>query len=215
MAEWSDIASTYAESVQGLLPLHRACIFLTGFTSSLAIERNEKTPITHFISNIKISELTTFSNSFLSDATGFNVICGLISIIAALITSSIINKIIYQTINNATKFIEEAISLDRSWKNELSLEERKILIEIIDQGTSDAKSRIQRFAAMGELLIGISIILLIASISTGATDFFTGIGLLLTGLIVHAIKMHIFFKDYFGPALTKSHLQGRRLPTNP
>lgn len=212
MTTWSDVGSTYAEAVQGLFPLHRACIFLFGLVSSLAVEKNSLTPVVQTMAEIKLSELTSISAGFFKEASVLNVFFGCLTVMLSLVLSKVLTRCLYFLINRSTNFISKAINLDRSWVNGLSIEDRKNWIDLIEQGISEAKIRIQRFSAFGELAAGVFLVLITSSAYTGVMDLWIALAFLLIGVLLHGIKMYIFFKDFFGSALTKEQLQGRVMP---
>lgn len=213
MAAWSDVGSTYAEAVQGIFPLHRACIFFFGLTSSLAIEKDRLTPAIDTISELRLSEFASISAGFFKEATVLNITFGCLAVISALTLSFALTRFLTYIINKSTNFLEKAKSLDRSWTKNLNIEDRKNAIEFIDQGISDARTRIQHFSGCGELAAGISATLIACSLFTGTKDFGVSMAIFFMAVLLHGVKMHIFFKDFFGPALTKAQLQGKSVPS--
>ena len=212
MATWSDVGSTYAEAVQGLFPLHRACIFLTGLVASLAVEKNGLTTVVQAIAEIRLSEFTSISTGLFKEAAMLNVFLGCLVVVFALMLSKAITYCIYFLINKGTDYINKAITLDRSWVGGLSVEDRKNWIDLIDQGILDAKTRIQHFSAFGELAVGVFLTLIASSVYTGLMDLWVSLAFFLIAVLLHGVKMYIFFKDFFGSALTKAQLQGRLVP---
>lgn len=215
MSSWSDVGSTYADAVQGLFPLHRACIFMFGLTASLVIEKDGLNPMIKTVLDIKLSEVVSLSDGFFKDATILNVAFGCFSVVFALIFSACLTRCLYFLINKSQNVVDKAMALDRGWVVGLSVEDRKGWVDLIDQSISDAKARVQNFSAVAEFFSGLFVIFFVSSFWTFGLDLWISIPLFFIAVVFHGIKMYIFFDDFFGPALTKAHLQGKSLPKIP
>lgn len=212
MAGWSDVGASYAEAVQGLFPLHRACIFMLGLLASLAIEVNGLDSVVQTLFAISILDFLSISSGFLGKATLLNFFFGCLAVVVAWVVSAAITRCFYFLIDKSTNFVSRAIALDRSWTIGLNVEDRRKSIDLIDDSLSDVKVRIQNLSGFGELVAGIFSILVASSMYTGLADLGLSLIFLLISVLLHGMKMHIFFRDFFGPTLTRSHLQGKVLP---
>lgn len=211
MADWSEISAPYSDAIVRVFPIHRAVVFIFGLSASLSVEKSRESIVSEFF-DFRFLEALPISTGFFKESTGLNLLLGLIAVISGVLLSGAINRCIFIIINKATSIKQRTQKISREWANNLSIEDRKIALEVIDSATSETKTRIRAMAGFNELVTGFFLITFTASIFTGFFDGVTSLILFLTALISHAIALHVFINDYYGFAATKAQLLGKSMP---
>lgn len=211
MADWSDVGASYSDAIVRFFPLQRISIFFVGFFASLSGEKSSES-ILAAISKVKLAELTSWSDGVLGDATGLNFLCGLIAVASAVFTSQVLTRWVFNLVSHATKLTNRVKSLDKSWAENLSLDDRKTALEMIEKATEAPRNRLRTMASLNELLLGLFLIFFAACFWTSKIDGLIAGIFLFFSIISHATAMHIFINDYYGLAATRAQLLGKTLP---
>lgn len=211
MADWSDLSAPYSDAIARIFPIHRAVVFLGGFSASLSIEKSKDSIASAFFS-FKLVDVTGISTGFLKDSTGFNLIAALVAVLVAILISKGLVYVIFKIVNKSTNINNRIQAIDKNWANSLSIDDRKTALEIIDAATSDARNKLRTMAGFNELVAGFFAITLAASLCTGIVDFLTSLLLVVVSIISHAMSFYVFLDEYYGLAATKAQLLGKSLP---
>ncbi|MES2584319.1 MAG: hypothetical protein V4627_16465 [Pseudomonadota bacterium] len=212
MSAWEDIGSAYVEAATQALPLHRVAIFAAGFLISLVIQNQTHLSALESLAVVPLSELITFDKGLLSKATTGNILWALIATLVGITFSKGLLRLAYTLVDRATGASATAASLDKSWLYGLSIEERNAAVELVESGLTEPRSRLRAYTSINELLVGIGFVCIAAAFWGNILDGVVG-GLALVGaLFSHMVSIHIFLTDYYGAALSKAHLQGKKIP---
>jgi len=212
MSAWEDVGATYAEAATKALPLHRAVVFAAGFLVSLAIQRQTHLSILETLSCVPLTDFATFEKGFLAKATSANAMWAIGLTIVAVLLSKTLTRLAYMLVDRATGASKRAAQLDRAWLKGLSIEERKAALELIDAGLAEPRGRLRSMTSINELLSGIGIAFAVAAHWGNVLDGTISGVALVSAACSHLLAIQIFLGDYFGPALTRAQLQGKRVP---
>lgn len=212
MSAWEEISSTYVEAATQALPLHRIAIFAAGFLVSLVLQNQTHLSALESLAEVPLSELVALDKGLLSKATIGNVLWALLATSGGVIFSKLILRLAYALVDKATDASAKAAALDKSWMSGFSIEERKAALELVESGLSEPRARLRAFTSINELLVGIAIVCLVAAFWGNRLDGIVGSVALISAISTHMVAIYVFLTDYYGAALSKAHLQGRRTP---
>lgn len=213
MSSWEDIGSTYSEAVTQALPLHRAVIFLVGFYISIATKNKTHLSAIETLAMVPLNKIKDFDEGFLSNAFVENVFFGVFAILFGVLLSKLMLISVYKLVQKSTKLAFRSKNTDSTWLNNLSMDDRKAALEVVEMGLLKPRSRLRRISTVNEILCGTAVVLLGASIFCGLFDFVVGFIFLVFAVVNHFYIIKIFISDYYGQALVASQLQGKELPS--
>lgn len=212
VSAWEDISSSYAEAAAQAFPLQRAAVFAVAFLASLAIQQQTHLSVLETLAVLPLSEFTTLEKGFLAKSSAGNVLWALLATLLAVVVSWLFSRLAYSLVDKATGATARAKAADKSWLSELSIDDRKAALEIVESGLIEPRTRLRSLVSTNELLSGVAVVLLTAGYWGNVLDYAVGTSALVCAFFSHALSIKIFLTEYYAAALAKSQLQGKLPP---
>jgi hypothetical protein len=210
MSIWDSVGTTYVEAATTALPLHRAIVFAIGFIGSLAIKNQTHLSILETVASFPLNDLTSFSTGPLREAIFADVLAGVFLTISGWLVSRVLLRAIFSLAARSTDLWKRVTESESAIGPSNSLAERLQLVELIDSSLVETRAHLRSLSGGSELLCALVVGCLLASHWGNVLDIFGGVLSLATAIIVNAASVRIFLADYFGPALLKAQLQGKK-----
>lgn len=214
MAIWEDVGSTYVEAATSALPLHRLFVFVAGFSGALAIQSQTHLSIIESIIHVPLTEIANVSSGPLSKATVAELFAGIAAVVVGWMLHRLTIRCTFSLAANATNLwdrVSGSISVNKP-DPKLPLDDRKTTMELIDISLEEPRGQLRKLSATAELLIGLAIPLVVVSYWGNILDFIIGVSFSLAAIGCQITSVRVFLRDYFGPALYKAQLIGKRAP---
>jgi len=210
MSIWDSVGTTYVEAATTALPLHRVIVFAIGFISSLAIRHQTHLSILETVASLPIADLTSLSTGLFRDAKLADVLAGIVLAASGWFFSRMLLRCIFMLAARSTNLWNRVTESESPLGQSQSLADRLQLVELIDSSLVETRSHLRSLSTASELLCGVVVSCFFASHWGNALDVLTGSILFILTIILHVTSVQIFLADYFGPALLKAQLQGKR-----
>lgn len=214
MSIWEDVGLKYVEAATSTLPLHRLFVFVGGFSASLATQNQTHLSIIESITRVSLTEIANLSSGPLSRATVADLLAGVASVVVGWLLHRLTILCTFSVAAKATKLwkrVNEAIANHKPDPN-LPLGDRKTTVELIDVALEEPRVQLRKLSSTAELLFGLAVPILFVSHWGNTLDLLIGFCLTLVAVVYQVISIRFFLRDYFGPALYRAQLIGKRAP---
>lgn len=215
MSVWESVGSSYVEAVANALPLHRLVIFLVGVGASLAVKTQTHLSIVETIARVKVADLSSLSSGPLASTTLGDLLLGIGAVAVAWIASRVAIRSIFALAARGTNLwarATEAVARTSDIRVD-SMADRQATINFLDESLKETRIRLKGKSALSELTMGLAIIFIATFQWGNSLDLVCGTLILTLSVALHMSTVSTFLSDYFGIALYKSQLQGKRPPT--
>jgi hypothetical protein len=215
MSLWDSVGTTYVEAATSALPLHRAVVFAAGVFGSLAVHNQTHRSIFETVAQLPLAEMASLSTGPLSKAMLADLMFGIGAVICGWVFSRFSLHLVFALAARSTDFwarIKEAqaqVPIDSTQP----LADRQKAMELIDASLKEPRARLRSLGSAAELAGGLGVASLVAAHWGNALDVAFGAVLVLVSLGLQVSSVRVFIADYFGPALYKARLQGKKPPT--
>lgn len=212
MSLWDSVGTTYVEAATSALPLHRAIVFGAGFMGSLAVRQQTHLSIFETLARIPLSDMASLTTGPLSKAVFADVLLGVVVAAGGWLFSRVVLRCVFALAARSTDLwarVRDAtaqVPIDPS----LPLADRQKAMELIDASLVEPRARLRSRGAAAELLGGMGIGCLLATHWGNVLDASLGVAFALVAVGLHVSSVQLFLADYFGPALLKAQLQGKK-----
>lgn len=215
MSVWDSVGTTYVEAATSALPLHRVVVFIAAVLGSLAVRHQTHLSILETVANISVLELTAISTGVFSRAVLADAAVGFAVVLGGWAFARVTLLVIFALAARSTDLWDRVREASKNLKVDSTqpLADRQAAMEIIDASLADPKARLRSFAAAAELAAGCGMGCLAASYWGNILDALTGIFLVAVTASIQVHSVRLFLAEYFGPALLKAQLQGKRPPS--
>jgi hypothetical protein len=214
MSLWDSVSTTYVEAATSAFPLHRAVVFAGGLMGSIAVHHQTHLSIFETLARLPLADITSLTKGPLGKASVADVMAGVAIIIAGWIFSRLTLRLVFALASRSTDLrarvaeSEAQAPIDK----EQSLADRQKAMELIDASLKEPRVRLRNLGAAAELTSGLAIAGFVAFHWGNVVDFLFAFAMLVTSVVIQTNSVRIFLADYFGPALFKARLQGKKAP---
>lgn len=215
MSAWEAVSSTYVEAATAALPLQRIVVFAVGFIGSLAVTTQTHLSVLETVAKLELSKLTSLSTGPLAQASIGNVLIGFGLVALAWALSRSLLWTVFTLGAKSTDLWSrvDAVKLPKADQPFMEPAERQAAVALLDSSLLETRGRLRAMSAFAELLCGLSVGCSIGFVWGNALDLVSGLCLFAAALGLHTAAVRLFLSEYFGPALLRAQLQGRRAPT--
>ena len=217
MSSWDDFGSTYVESITSALPLHRLAIFTLGGTISAVVSNQTHLSIAETILAIKLFYFIDKDSGLPQEITILNLTIGLLAIFFSWLISRLLVRAGFFLASRGTKLPEREAYAIQCSKEIMSMnsKEKNVEINILEKSLEKPSIRMKKTNALCEILCGIFLSFMFAFIWGNILDFIISFIAFIGAVVTSLASIRLFFREYYGPALFISQLQGRRPPSPP
>ena len=215
MSAWEAVSSTYVAAATAALPLQRIVVFVVGFVGSLAVTSQTHLSVLETIAKIELSKLTSLTTGPLALASIGNVLIGLGLVVVAWALSRSLLWAVFALGAKSTD-LWSRVSAAKSGKSDqpfMEPSERLAAVALLDASLLETRARLRAMSAFAELLCGLFAGCSIGFFWGNALDLAVGLCFFAAAFGLHIAAVRLFLAEYFGPALLRAQLQGRRHPT--
>jgi hypothetical protein len=212
---WETFSTTYVEAAASAVPLRRLVVFSFVFFASIAVQSQTHLSIVETVANLNVVELFSVEKGLLPQARIANVLIAVIAVILGWTASRALLWISFKLVARSVNLDERVSkqSAGRQAFDHVSPADRRAAVELIDASLREPRSRLRAQNGITELCCGLSLASVVASAWGNVLDLIVGGGLIVLALVVSMYSINYFLGEYFGPALIKSHLEGRNTPS--
>lgn len=214
MSTWETVGTTYVEAVTSAMPLHRALVFATGFSGSLAVRDQTHLSIVETLARVPLSNLTSLATGPLSKAIFADVLLGIALVVGGWVLARLVLRAVFALAARSTKLWERAGASAAQSPLDLtqSLSDRQAALDLIEKSLDEPRSRLRVRAAAAEVTAGFGIGCLAATYWGNVLDGLLGAFLLMLLIALQVSSVRLFLADFLGPAIVKARLLGREPP---
>lgn len=214
MSIWESAGSTYVEAATSALPLHRLVVFAGGLFSSLAISKQTHPSVFESIARMPIAEISNIATGPLSKATVADVLAAIAAVVGGWFLCRISLRGIFSLAAKVTDLQTRTHAAIASHRPDpkLALDDRKKTLELIDLALDEPRKQLRRLSSASEMLGGLSLVSIFSGHWGGMLDMVVGVSLAAIMIGIQVASVRLFFRDYFGPALYRAQLIGKRPP---
>ncbi len=215
MSALDTIQSFYTEAAASVLPLHRAIIFLAGFTASLAYTHPIGTSIFGTMLSFKLVDFTSLTRQPLSSASIGNIIAGAILVGLGWSFSKLVLAIVFRIAAKSTRLWSRVESSPnrRFMRNVETIADQQAAISLLDSLLKGPLVRLKSLNSFSEFCASIALLGCIAGLRGSRIDFAVGSIFAFATLMSTVIAVNVFLADCLGPSLLRAELLGRKRPT--
>ena len=215
MSAWEAVSSTYVEAATAALPLQRIVVFAVGFIGSLAVASQTHVSVLETAAKIELSKLTSLTAGPLAFASIGNVLIGLGLVVLAWALSRGLLWSVFALGAKSTDLWSRVNAAKQSKSDQPFMEpaERQATVALLDASLLETRARLRVMSAFAEMLCGLFAGCSISFVWGNALDLAMGLCFFVAALGLHTAAVRLFLAEYFGPALLRAQLQGRRPPT--
>lgn len=215
MSAWESVSTTYLEAATAALPLQRLVVFGAGFLGALSVGVQTNSSILQAIAKLEFSKLASVGEGPLAHATIGDALSGVALVTIGWILSRGFLWLVFEFAARSTDLRRRVVADQRHETEMRSLQvgDRQAVVALLESSLQETRGRLRVFGAFAELLFGLSAGSAIAFIRGNIIDLLIGLAFFIVALMLHVIAVRIFLAEYFGAALLKSKIQGRKPPT--
>lgn len=215
MSAWETVSSTYVEAASLALPLHRVVVFAAGFFGSLSVASETHLSVLETVLRIELSSLTSLNSGPLALASIGNVFFGFGLVFLAWALSRGLLWAVFTMGAKATNLWSKVDEANKKYDDRRFIEaaERQASVSLIEASLQETRARVRACNAFAEIFCGLGVGCSIGYLWGNVLDLLVGFCSFAIALTLHVVAVRIFLAEYFGPALLKAQLQGRRPPT--
>jgi hypothetical protein len=214
MSAWEEFSGAYVEAAASSLPLHRAAVAVLASISSLAVTHQTHKSILESILRIELAHLTAIDSPLLKNSNVGTVAAGLAAAIAGLFLSPLLLRIVFALATRSTSIFQRAKESSLASAGiHLDFEKRKAAADLLSSSLEQPRRRLRAYNSTVEVLTATSVLFLVLAYWGNILDVLTAIAAGLFALLLTVRSTLFFLSDYFGPAMVKAELEGRRPPS--
>lgn len=215
MSAWESFGSTYVEAATSTLPLHRLLIFAAGFLGSIALSNQTHLSIFESVARLNLSGLADLKSGPLSTASLANLFVGAGLVLVGLVAARILLWLVFAAASKATDLHKRASAARTTSMVKPSdpIADRQAMVALIDSSLEQPRSQIRAINTAMELSLALAIGFIAVAWWGNRLDVAIGLTLLLASVVLGIVSVRLFLAEYFGPAMLRAQLQGRRTPS--
>jgi hypothetical protein len=216
MSAWETFGSTYVEAATSAIPLHRLMVVVAGFIGSLIAPNLTHLSAIESILRINIASLVDLSAGPLSAASIANILVGVAFAVVAWGASRAIVKFTFYLAAHLTELeekVKKAVETASFAGPEIAISDRQAMVSFVETTLELPRKKIRSLHSMIELAFGLGLGSLVASFWGNILDAVVGIALLFVGTFLSGLSVRHFLSDYYGHAMFRARLQGKKNPT--
>lgn len=211
---WDAISDAYGEAVKSALPLHRLVIAIFALLAIAVAPNHEYKSIIESIARTDLSELEWGQDGVFANVTFGDILLVFALVFTGWCFSRLLLRLIFGLAAGSVDLKLALTEAAAAWpKPALDFETVKSQVEFLDFLIEPTKRQLRKLNAIAELFAAIGLGFLIVSYWGGALDSALGASSLLIAVLYHIKAVRIFLSGYIGPALHKSSILGRKLPS--
>lgn len=215
MPDWDSLADTYADAVKSAFPLHRLVLVVLGLLGSIAAQHLTHKSVVETIVRLPLDSIRLGEGGFLQRGMVADLVIGFLLALCAWVISGGLVRLVYalasRSIDLQSRMRATTAGIERDGK--APLDEVKMLSEFIDSALELPRKRLRSINAGGELAAGIACAGFVAAFWGNALDAAVGAIAMAAAVVYHVVGTRVFLSEYLGPALLKSSLMGKELPS--
>lgn len=215
MSAWESFGSTYVEAATSALPLHRLVVFAAGFVGSIAVSNQTHRSLFETVARYSLSSLTDFKDGPLSTATFANLLVGAGLVMIGWLAARILLWLIFAAASRSTDLHSRAAAARSvsTVKAADPISDRQAMVALIDSSLEQPRAQIRALNTAMELSLALAIGFSAAAWWGNRLDAAIGFALLLVSVMLGVSSVRLFLAEYFGAAMLRAQLQGRRTPS--